>query len=338
MPWGLSKQELFAKALSHSGCGPILRHCPLWNGVLILNYHRVGDGSNSLLDRELWSASIEDFEYQVRRVSLDFDVIRPEELTEAFSRRRGRHVMLTFDDGYIDNYEFAFPILKTYNTPCVFFVTTGFIDHHLVPWWDEIAWMVRTSPRSHLPASEWSMETITFDEPDRQKAVKTLLKRYKTLNGGRTKLFMNYLGEALGTGRAPALIGEKLWMNWDQIREMQRGGMSFGGHTTTHPILANLSRDEQNFEIGNCQQRLTEELGKACRWFSFPVGGRGSFNNDTRELLAYHGFDWSFTYFGGYGTATRVDSLAVPRMAIETNVTRDLFDAILTLPQCFHRK
>lgn len=78
------------------------------------------------------------------------------------------------------------------------------------------------------------METITFDEPDRQKAVKTLLKRYKTLNGGRTKLFMSYLGEALGTGRAPELIGEKLWMNWDQIREMQRGGMSFGGHTTTH--------------------------------------------------------------------------------------------------------
>lgn len=69
MPWGLSKQELFAKALSNSGCGPILRHCPLWNGVLILNYHRVGDGSNSLLDRELWSASIEDFEYQVRSES-----------------------------------------------------------------------------------------------------------------------------------------------------------------------------------------------------------------------------------------------------------------------------
>ncbi|MBA4029905.1 MAG: polysaccharide deacetylase [Planctomyces sp.] len=337
MPWGYSKQELFAKALTTSGCGSLLRRCPTWRGVLILNYHRIGDGSNSLLDRELWSASIEDFEYQVRRVSLDFDVIGPNDLTHAFNQRRGRYVMLTFDDGYIDNYEFAYPILKAFNTTCVFFLTTGFIDQRSVPWWDEIAWMVRTSRGSGLAASEWIPEPIAFDEPDRQRAVKLLLKRYKILNGSRTKAYVEYLADALGTGRAPTEIGDRLWMDWNQIREMQRDGMVFGGHTSTHPILANLSRAEQDVEIGTCQARLTEELGHPCRWFSFPVGGRGSFNNDTRELLAYHGFDWSFTYFGGYGQAAKLDPHAVPRTAVETHVTRDLFDAILTLPQCFTR-
>ncbi|OYW11516.1 MAG: polysaccharide deacetylase, partial [Planctomycetales bacterium 12-60-4] len=99
-----------------------------WRGLLVLNYHRIGDGRHSPLDRNLWSATTEEFEQQVRAISRNFDVVGIDDLDSLVRHPRGRYVLITFDDGYLDNYTEAFPILKSYNAKGVFFVTTGFLD------------------------------------------------------------------------------------------------------------------------------------------------------------------------------------------------------------------
>jgi peptidoglycan/xylan/chitin deacetylase (PgdA/CDA1 family) len=243
--------------------------------------------------------------------------------------------MITFDDGYLDNYTNAYPILKAHGVPATFFITTGFLDVPKVPWWDEIAWIVRSSPLSGLYANQWTSAPVAFDEPDRERAINCLLSVYKRLSGSVTEDYVRFLSDALQTGRCPPQIARELWMSWDMIREMKQNGLAFGGHTVNHPILANLPAYQQDAEISECRRRLVEELGEPIDSFSYPIGGPNSFNSATRESLARHRFQWAFTYLGGYCHHGHQDRLAIPRTASETDIDLSLFRAITTLPQIF---
>lgn len=330
-----SKRGLLAHALDLTGCGRMLRATSSWEGLLVMNYHRIGNRHQSLLDRNLWSATDEDFDAQMAMITREFDVIGLNDLDAVFTYRRGRFVMVTFDDGYLDNFTNAFPILKKYGVPATFFITTGFLDVPMVPWWDEIAWMVRTSPLDGLDVNPWTTTPVPFDEPHREAAIGRLLAIYKRLSGSLTNDYLAFLGEALRSGRCPHQIADELWMKWDMIREMKAAGMSFGGHTVTHPVLANLPADEQDQEIGECRKRLIAELGEPIDAFSYPVGGRNSYNEATRTSVVRHGFRFVFNYQGGFCRHGHKDRLAIPRTAIETDVDSSMFRALTTLPQLF---
>ena len=313
----------------------MLRATSVWDGVLILNYHRIGDRQHSLLDRNLWSATDEDFDLQIGTIARNFQVIGLNELDSVLGKKHGRFVMVTFDDGYLDNYTNAYPILKSHSVPATFFITTGFLDIPKVPWWDEIAWIVRSSPLLGLEPNRWTTTAVAFDEPNREGAISRLLAVFKGLSGDVTEDYLCFLGDTLQAGRCPKDIAHGLWMTWDMIREMKQWGMTFGGHTVHHPILANLSADQQDAEIGPCRKRLVEELGEPIDAFSYPVGGPTSFNDDTRASLQRHGFKWAFTYLGGYCHCDHKDRFALPRTAIETDIDLPVFRAIATLPQVF---
>ncbi|MBI1348119.1 polysaccharide deacetylase family protein [bacterium] len=306
-----------------------------WRGILILNYHRIGNGSRSSCDRNLWSATAESFEEQVRYVTKHYDVIGLEDLDLALRNPRGRFVVITFDDGYLDNYTEAFPILKSYHAKGAFFITTGFLDVPSIPWWDEIAWMVRRCPLEVLPANRWSQESIRLDYDDRESVIQMLLLAYKKSSVEQAAGFLSELADVLQTGRAPQRIAHELWMTWPMLREMQQAGMTIGGHTVTHPILATLTAEQQDYEVGECLRRIRKELGTLIDTFSYPVGGQSSFNIHTRKALEKHGVRWAFTFIGGHIRPRQYDRFALPRTAIETDINAPLFNALLTLPQWY---
>lgn len=334
---GLRKRELLARFLDRSGCNRILQTAGTWQGLLTLNYHRIGDPSNSLFDRPLWSASEEEFADQVRYLSSNFDVIGLDDLDDVFKRRKGRHVLITFDDGYRDNHELAFPILKAANVPAAFFIATGFIDTPRVPWWDEIAWMTRTSTRAGLPRNVWTILPVDFDEPDRAGAICQLLKTYKQLEGHETERFLNFLAEESQSGRCPRGLADGEWMTWDMIREMRAGGMSFGAHTENHPLLARLQPEDQDREIRRSRCRLEIQLGEDIDSFSYPVGKPGAFDEVTRACLQEHGYRWAFSYYGGYADFRHIDRYDLPRVAVETDITESVFHSMTSLPRVFAR-
>lgn len=305
-----------------------------WRGVVGLNYHRIGDGRHSIFDRGLYSATREDLDRQVRWLKANFDVIAPRDIDYVVRVKRGRHVLITFDDGYVDNYEHAFPVLKAHGVPATFFIATGFIDEPQLPWWDEIAWMVRTSKRSGLEMPGYLEGAVSFDEPERERAVRTLLRAYKKLPDERTKDFLNAAGAATGTGRPPRdLVDPRtFWMTWDMIREMHAAGMTIGGHTVHHPVLSRLSREEQAKEIASCERRLKEELGIPMHTFAYPVGSRDAFNSDSQECLRERGVLNAFSYYGGISSLRAWNDYDIRRMAVEQDTTFDEFRAMVMFP------
>jgi peptidoglycan/xylan/chitin deacetylase (PgdA/CDA1 family) len=331
-----SKRALATRLLGASGLGALLRRFPAWRGLVTLAYHRIGNDPRTPFDRGLWSACPEAFDAQLRLLKKHCDVIGADDLADVLRKQSGRHALITFDDGYRDNYEVAFPLLRSHGLTAAFFVATGFLDRPRASWYDEVAWMVRTSRRAALPGGPWFPGPVPFDPPDRARAVRTLLARYKTLPGERTDAYLDFLAEATGSGRCPAPEAAALWMTWDMLREMAAAGMAVGGHTANHPVLARLAAGEQGREVAECKRRLEAELGRPMTCFSYPDGGPAAFDRATRACLREHGVRFAFSYHGGYQRFPGpCDPHDLPRVAVEPYVGPDQFRALLTLPQVF---
>lgn len=330
------KSQFVARTLELTGLRGALAALDPSPGIIGLNYHRVGDGSESSLDRGLWSTSAQSFDEQIAWLKLNADVISPSDIDDVRQSRKGRHVLITFDDGYLDNYQIAYPVLKRHGIPATFFVATGFIDNPRLPWWDEIAHLVRTSSSSHIDLSPWFDAPLSLDDQQRESTIHVLLTAYKLLPAHDTTPFLAQL--RISAGDRERGLGKRLWMNWDMLREMDANGMTIGGHTVNHVILSSGQADEQWAEISNCAVRIKEEIGRPMEYFAYPVGAQSSFNADSKACLKQIGVRYAFSYYGGFAAAeSNTDPYDMPRMAIEPYVDRSWFRAMIELPRLFCR-
>ena len=328
----MEKRDLVAWGLAKGGLRRLLAATLPGNGVLVLNYHRVGDSNRSRYDRALWSASADAFDAQVAFLKSQCDVISLDDIDDA-RQQRGRHVAITFDDGYLDNHEIAFPVLRHHRVPAAFFIATGFIDRNLLPWWDAIAMQLRDTGRESLDLSPWLPAPLVLGD-DRETAIRTALAAYKTLPFDQTTAFRARIADETGIEAPETVDGE--WMDWDMIRAMARAGMTIGGHTVSHPILSSLPADGQHAEIAGCALRLREELGIAMTHFAYPVGSRDAFNDDTLRLLQEAGVRHAYSFYGGIADS-RSGAFDLQRVAVYEHLGRDMFRAMVQLPQLFCR-
>ncbi|MEZ6055085.1 MAG: polysaccharide deacetylase family protein [Planctomycetaceae bacterium] len=329
------KKNLLAVSLERTGVNRLMNLWGCWRGVLVLNYHRIGSPQGTYFDHGIWSASAENFEHQIEWCKQETDLIGLADLDRELANPKARATLITFDDGYIDNYQTAFPILKRHQAPAVFFLTSGFLDDGRAAWWDQIAWIVRASLSDSIPENPWTKSAVLFDEPHRNQAIQSLLQVYKSIPWDETAEFLAYLGEVTGVGACPRPAPGSMWMTWDMVRTMRDGGMTFGAHTVRHPILARLSRDEQWREISISKLRVEQELSQPVESFSYPVGAADCFNDDTMSCLKEAGFRWSFSFYGNYARPGHSSPLNIPRIAIDPHLSTSRFRSMLTLPQVF---
>ena len=327
------KKALAYNLLSRSGLRFLIEKACPWSGVLVLNYHRIGNGEGSLFDNALWSADAGMFADQLQYCKLHLDMISPADLPDVIASGRGRYGMVTFDDGYLDNYEVAFPLLKAAGVPATFFIATGFIDTPVLPWWDEIAWMVKTSRRNWVELPDWFPAPLIFDDPGRERIIRTLLRGYKTMPVESTGRYVEAIAEATGSGRCSAEVGKQLWMNWDMLRQMRAHGMTIGGHTVSHPVLARLPPERQREEVQGCAARLSAEMNEPMQVFSYPVGKPYAFDGTTRNYLREAGVRYVFTYYGGFRRFDDWEDYDIRRIAIEAPITFEWFKSIVTIPR-----
>ena len=183
-----------------------------------------------------------------------------------------------------------------------------------------------------LPQIRWNDMDVLRHQSDHETAIRLLLRQYKKLPSDECSDYLDYLAERLGTGRYVS-DNSNHWLTWSMLRTMQDDGMTIGGHTVNHPVLANLDFDEQQYEISECLRRLSEELGKSPRQFSYPVGGSTSFNEATRSCLREAGVQYAFSYDSGFNRFGRIDPFNVRRSAIELDVTTKIFNIRIAAPQ-----
>lgn len=336
----MSRGLLFARALERTGLRAVLRRLGAWRGLLVLNLHRIGDPLAWPGDRDLFSITQAGLDDLVATLVRETEVVHPEhELEAALTARKGRCVALTFDDGWRDNVELALPVLTARGAPAAFFLTTGFIDRPRLAWWDELALAVRTTDRPHLDEEAWPAERLDLSTPvAREKALAALLRRHKSLAADQTNDFRNWVHSRLGVDPPDAELGRRAWMTWDMARTLRDAGMSLGAHTVDHPVLARCTPDEQRFQIQQSVARLTAELDRPVRLFSYPDGGRDSFDATTRAAVTEAGVTHAFSFYGGWQRPGARDRLDIRRVAVAHGQAPEVLRAMVTVPQLLARE
>lgn len=336
----MGKRDLLATALEQTNVGQLLSTTVAkWNGVVVFNYHRIGNPLDTNFDRALFNATQDEFAEQVEFLKQNYDVIGISDLNEVMQDSASRAVMITFDDGYLDNHELALPVLAANECPAVFFITSGYLDRQPISWWDEVAWMLRTSDLQELTWPERIQQTFDLtDAPQTDQAIREILLILKSIPEEDAETFLNDLGTLTHTGRCPAENAAKIWMNWDMIRDLDQAGMDIGGHTVDHPVLANCDLERQFLEIETSKKRIEHELGHPITAFSYPVGQTESFTDQTKLILQEVGYEWGFSFYGGYMPPLQYDRYDMKRMPVDNKVDPNLFRSIARLPQLFARK
>ncbi len=264
--------------------------------LIILNYHRA-EGN---------------LQAQMQYLSRHYRILHLEEALEelyatpseahAGENKRDRRIplVLTFDDGYLDNYTHALPLAQKLRIPITIFIIPGYVESGHYFWWLATQYLLKQVDGEKV---KFDGQTYQLANPVERKALVRLIDkhvRYASSIAERetflTKLQQD-LGVSLPTRGIETDDKDALPMTWEQIRAMEETGfVSFGAHTVNHPVLSALSdKEELLYEIGESRRLLEQNLGHAVRTFAYPIGKPEHFGDQGVQAVKSSGFSWALT-------------------------------------------
>jgi peptidoglycan/xylan/chitin deacetylase (PgdA/CDA1 family) len=299
--------------------------------VLVVGYHRVVDDFRSearwtipamLITRRMLEEQLDWIGRRYRFVGLD-------ELGEGLTRHDGPArpmAAVTFDDGYQDVYELAFPLLRRKGIPTAVFVVsdatgTGEIQTHdrlylalaraLARWVDPVRALRRlliglgivVRGMEQWTGVGWTAGTV-------------LVWLLRGLPQADVRRLIEAIDGEVGVdeARARALLP----MTWDMLAEMQRAGVQIESHTRTHAWLTLENRDKIMDELRGSRRELESRLGRTVRHFAYPDG---RWSGETVEMVEAAGYRF------GYTTCSHRDPshplLTIPRRMLWQNSCLD---------------
>jgi peptidoglycan/xylan/chitin deacetylase (PgdA/CDA1 family) len=337
------RRQVLARWCHRAGVLPLLRHMRLGSrdDVRVLAYHRVlesADPSGFSFDTELISASGEAFREQMAYLKRHFVPMTFADVLDHMDRGKRLPkgaVLVTFDDGYDDNYRVAFPILRELGMSAMFFVSTGHIDSGRPYAYDWLVHMVCSTAASRLQAPELGVDWPLGDNLIARRAqASELLDRLKSLDDDGQSALIARLELEWDLPREKGHPDCKP-MTWDQLREMHRGGMEIGSHGVDHRMLAKLSPANMRAEVQGSKQTLERELGAPVAVLSYPVGGPDAFDGQTIDAVQAAGFRMACSYMAGTRAVEAKTLYSLPRLPVERQMDREWFEAMVAVPEMF---
>lgn len=310
--------------------------------LVILAYHRVldiGDEDSYPGDPELVSASVQNFEAQMRFVRDHMTPLSLAAVLNALDQRHSlpaRSVVVTFDDGHADNYTNAFPILKSLGVPATIFLSTAYIDAVRTPFWFErIAELLYFAPRGTLALDGYARTMSLDDIVSRRQETGLLLRHVKREPNPRRLALLAELEARLGPSVPAAHAARRVAMTWDEVREMADAGIEFGSHTVSHPILSRLEEAEIVAELTVSRECIRARTGQAVEAVAYPVGKADAYDDRVIRAARACGYRVGLSYESGVNRRLGTDLFELRRLAVERYVSLGNFKAMLSLPRVF---
>lgn len=304
-------------------------------GAIILGYHRVAELET---DPQLLSVTPRHFaeHLEVLRRHCEIAPLQEWASGQHSSDARSRSVIVTFDDGYADNFYEALPLLQAADCPATVFVTSGMIGDEREFWWDELERVLLTTPdlpkqlsltlRGHHYV--WQLTPATVKQNDSPQW-HVLLKQEPTSRQAAYLELCRLLRTVGEDERSGALEILRRWANLKPVGRTSHRALTsselsalasetlieVGAHTVTHPSLASLSNTAQRVEINKSKTMLEDYVGKRVRSFSYPFGGHDDYNADTIHLVREAGYDYACANYPDL-TYRNSDCYQLPRFLV----------------------
>lgn len=266
-----------------------------------------------------------DFRRQCEYLAKHYRVLSMSQLAAALSERRlpPNAAVITVDDGHRDFYTCAFPILRELGLPALMYLPTAFLDGAWL-WFDRCQYVFLNSA---VECAQWSGAgglpgaSLELGTPAaRQLCFEQIARRIQWLPVKERDHAVDELAELLCVRTPEQPTEEYAAMTWDQVRELARHRIEFGGHTVNHPILKTVTSEEAlEAEIAGCKRRIEQELQAPVDHFAYPSGLAEEVSQAAREMVAKTGYRTATTTVHGR-TGTHDDLLWLPRVGCDPAV------------------
>ncbi len=275
-------------------------------------FHRItGKGERYFIPP--MAVSYRNFSLLMERMAKSWKIITLEEAVEKIRAGafKGRAAAITFDDGYRDNFETAMNLLKPKGIPATFFIPVSQTDTGEPYWWDYLHIVIQKNETAFLKwINSGKFGTIAehiFPE-NRKMPVSRMAVRYlNTVENAFRLDFLNALQSEFGLYE-----GERVLMNWEEIRHLHNCGFSVGSHTLSHIPLTDLHPDDAEKEIVESGKVLSQRIGAPIKGFSYP---RGAWNRELAAMAKQAGYAYAVTTVFG-SNKSGCDLFALSRRSI----------------------
>ena len=275
------------------------------NGLMVLMYHRITDDKDYSDPLKVSRAC---FDKQIRFLKSNYTIISADDLEEIIQGSRPmpeNACLITFDDGWKDNYDHAYPLLKKHDVPAIIFISTDFIGTDKVFWHERLQNILKRVP-SNTPLNGLKVAFEAWPEDiveDIANIIRSpLAERHHLINCLITDL------KAFEAERIDELVllvssvfnikenKERLMLSWEEVGEMAENGIYFGSHTKFHSILTQVDESLVVEELSDSKSTIEHKLGRAAAFFSYP---NGNYNETIMRYVKDAGYIAAFACLRG---------------------------------------
>ena len=271
----LSKKNFFIRSLGIND-----------KNIVFLNYHRVLSDEDfkkkNRPDDDL-VVSVTNFEKQIKFLSENFNVISINDIESDNFNKKSR-VIITFDDGYFDNFNNAFLILKKYKCPAIIYISTAYLDDENYPWWLKIWNIIFNNNELVIDGEKLDLSKKEL----KYKTYKSLSKKIILLNKNDQKIFFDIIQK---NNELEIKHEKNIFLNKNDLKTLSQDQLiDIGCHTHFHQNLKILDYTELEEEIIKSKKILEEIINKKVSHFSIPFGTKDTFSKKILSKIKDHEF------------------------------------------------
>ncbi|MCP4353412.1 MAG: polysaccharide deacetylase family protein [Desulfobacterales bacterium] len=295
----------------------------------ILRYHSVAEPEDNYYATPGTCITPKEFESQIRFLSENYNIVSLDTIADCIEKQQPfpeKTVVLTFDDGYRDNYQ-AYRIMKKYNVQGTFYIVAGCIGNGEPLWLFEIIYIVSKTSKSELKLSVRGKDFYfpLLSENQKHTAFRKIIEIIKSNNLETREQIRTQLKDRLNDISDFDEKSSKVMLTWEQVQEMSCNGMTIGGHTMTHLNLPNADPYDMVSEIEECKKMIEQKTGNSVRHFSYPNGGKYDYYNESvTEAVKKSGYITATTSNNGV-TDLKSDPFELSRIRITNHLPEIIY-------------
>lgn len=218
-----------------------------------------------------------------RFVSIDNIVERLKKMRWPWQRKM---VNISFDDGFRDIYEYAYPIFKKYNIPFTIYLTTAFPEGKAEIWWIQLEQLIANNTTLVVQDKEYQCRTADEKRQLFNELIQQIYQSSDTPSRVFEQCFAGYQMDMAG-----------LALTWDELAEMLSSGLlTVGSHTQSHPMLTKIPTEDVRQELLESKNIIEQHLSIPVNHFSYP---HSAYNMEIANELRLIGYKSATLGYGG---------------------------------------
>ena len=257
-----------------TGITPFVFRIRFWTRkqILIVLYHHVGPPQDPFEP----AVSAGCFERQMHFLREHFQVVSLAEALRIKDEKLATPrplAVITFDDGYRDNLETAYPILKKHDLPAAFFLAAGSIGNREPMWTSRVETMFRNAlPQSLRLQTVSPPQGYVLGNPEsRMKVCYQIKSHMKRVPDAQRVMILEELEEKVKISDQEKAGADSEMLSWEEVRVLSRDPLvTLGSHSVSHRMLANLPPSEAEIEMRESREKIESEIGRPVLFFSYP--------------------------------------------------------------------